>query len=164
MCAQSESSSREVLIGLGSNIHPEHFLPAALDLLTSRTSALKRSTIWQSPAVGSAGPDYLNAAVLIQTALPLSELQSTVLGPIEMELGRIRSEDKFSDRTIDLDVLVYRGEVVDEELWTQAHAAVPASQIYPDLINPFTGESLLCAARRLTAQSKIHERQDLSFP
>lgn len=151
-----------VLIGLGSNIDPDYNLPEALRLLARYTHVVRFSSIWQTKAVGSSGPDYLNAAALVKTDLPLEIFRKDVLSRIERKLGRVRSDDKYMDRTIDLDVLVFKGNQIDTELWTQAHIAVPASEVLPRITNQQTGETLLQASRRLKATAVIKERPDLN--
>jgi 2-amino-4-hydroxy-6-hydroxymethyldihydropteridine diphosphokinase len=154
---QTEKQAFQVLIGLGSNIQPEKNIPAALELLNSKTQILSVSSIWRSEAVGSSGPDYLNAAVIVSTNLSLRRLRKDLLTKIESELGRIRSENKYMDRTIDLDILVYDTRIIESELWTQAHVAVPSSELMPDFKNPETGESLIEASQRLSAQTHISQ-------
>jgi 2-amino-4-hydroxy-6-hydroxymethyldihydropteridine diphosphokinase len=117
--------------------------------------------IWESQAVGSSGPNYLNSTALIHTDLSLESIKSTIISPIENQLGRIRTEDKYIDRTIDLDVLIYNDRVVDPELWTQAHLAVPASELLPDFMNTTTGETLLEIAAELGERIEIIQRIDL---
>ncbi len=150
MSGPNDSQPLRVLIGLGSNLDPENNIRKALEMLSNLTDLLETSSIWQTPAVGSTGPDYLNAAALIETDLALSDLKEKVLLEIETRLGRVRTADKYSDRTIDLDVLIYDGAEIDPDLWTLAHVAVPASQIFPEFINPATGESLESAGQRLS--------------
>jgi 2-amino-4-hydroxy-6-hydroxymethyldihydropteridine diphosphokinase len=161
LSAQTKNTLTLVLIGLGSNIQPEKNLPAALEQLSKHTAVIKISSVWQTKAVGSSGPDYLNAAVLIGTELTQAELREQVLTRIEAQLGRVRSADKYMDRTIDLDVLVFNGKQVDPELWTQAHVAVPAAQLLPEFTNKDTGETLLSSSLRLADQANLEERQDL---
>lgn len=145
-----EEQDNLALIGLGSNIEPGRNLTAALDLLSELTQLIERSSIWKTRAVGSSGPDYLNAAVLIKTDLSYEKLKSDILSEIETQLGRVRSSDKYMDRTIDLDVLVFNDKQIDPELWTQAHVAVPAAQVMPDLRNQETGETLDVSSKRLS--------------
>ena len=149
------------LIGLGSNLNPEKNILEALRLLSSVVAIRNSSSVYQSSAIGSSGPDYLNSAVLIETNSTLEVLRNDILAPIEEQLDRIRSEDKYMDRTIDLDVLIYNQTVTDPELWTQAHAAVPAAEILPDFSNPVTGEKISQAAKRLLPGKKIQLRSDL---
>ena len=150
-----------MLISLGSNIEPEKNLPLALKMLAEGSLILNTASIWQTPAIGSDGPDYLNAAVLILIHLPLDQLKVQLLSTIEGKLGRIRTTDKNADRTIDLDVMMYDGECRDDELWSQAHVAVPASELLPDCTHPQSGETLTHAAQRLAAGSSFIKRTDL---
>ncbi len=150
-----------ILIGIGSNLDPETNIPKALKLLSAQVSVLQVASIWQTSAVGSEGPDYLNSAVLIESHLTQEQLKSLILTKIEKELGRVRSSNKYTDRTIDLDILMVDGRCIDEELWSRAHVAVPAAEIYPDCINLQSGETLLQVSRRLRSGENIKKGIDL---
>ena len=152
----------EVLIGIGSNLNPEHNISEALRLLGNQVTIRNVSSIYQSPAVGSSGPDYLNSAVLVQTDMTLEILRKNILAPIEIQLKRVRSSDKYMDRTIDLDVIIYNQTVTDPDLWTQAHVAVPASELLPNFENPISAEKISQAAKRLLPGINIKLRTDLS--
>jgi 2-amino-4-hydroxy-6-hydroxymethyldihydropteridine diphosphokinase len=144
-----------VLISLGSNINPRTNLLAAAKLLSDKVDNLIFSSVWKSPAVGSEGPDYLNSAVLINTDLPLQAIKADIISPIENQLGRIRSVDKYMDRTIDLDILIYGNLLIDPELWTLAHLAIPASELLPNFMNKETKETLQETAGRLLKISGV---------
>jgi 2-amino-4-hydroxy-6-hydroxymethyldihydropteridine diphosphokinase len=159
---QNNQGTNQVLIGLGSNINPDQNISEALRLLGSQVSIRNFSSIYQSPSVGSSGPDYLNSAVLIDTDSSLDMLRKNILKPIENQLKRVRSSDKYMDRPIDLDVLIFNQTVTDPELWTQVHVAVPASDVLPEFSNPKTGEKISQAAKRLLPGINIQIRSDLS--
>lgn len=162
MKEKSKSGLNRSLIGIGSNLNPEENIKEALRFLSDLVTIRKISAVYQSPAVGSSGPDYLNSAVLIETDLPLELLQKNVLSSIENQLKRVRSSNKYMDRTIDLDVLIFNQTVLDPELWTQAHVAVPAADIYPNYSNPETGEKISQAAERLLPGTNLRLRSDLA--
>ena len=156
---------------LGSNIEPESNLSRAVEMLAKRTSLLVVSSAWQSPpADGSAQPDYLNAAVLIRTALSPGELLAAVISPIEQLLGRERSADKFAPRTIDIDLALYddrtgeySGKLIPHpDVVRRPHAALPLAEISPDKLHPVNGESLRAIAARLQ-DGGIRRREDLSL-
>ena len=149
------------LIILGSNIEPEKHLSLSLKLLEKEAISLSVSSVWQTPAIGSDGPDYLNAAVLFTCNLSLQQLKSQLLAGIEHDLGRVRTSNKYSDRTIDLDVVLYDDMCLDDELWTQAHIAVPASELLPDFVNPHTGETLSSIAQQLLEDKVFLLRPDI---
>lgn len=163
MSGRDKQPAHQVVIGLGSNIEPKKNLQKAFQALQKNTQVLQTSGIWQNPAVGSDGPDYLNAAVLVSTDMELNTLKSHVLREIEQELDRVRLSDKNADRTIDLDILIVDGIPLDEELWTRAHVSVPASQVAPAVRHPDSGEKLQEAARRLLPDRHFILRSDLSF-
>lgn len=161
MSAQISKGYLPVLLSLGSNIDPEVNIPAAVDLLSGKVENLLTSSVWKSPAVGSSGPDYLNSAAFMYSNIPLLDIKKDILSPIENQLGRIRSDDKYKDRTIDLDVLIYGNLVIDPDLWTQAHLAIPASELLPDFRNRATGETLQEAADRLLKRFGISRHADI---
>jgi 2-amino-4-hydroxy-6-hydroxymethyldihydropteridine diphosphokinase len=136
-------------LSLGSNIEPQKNIPAALELLSREVGVEQVSTAWWTPAVGSDGPNFLNAAVRIRTDYPSEVLKKRVLRKIEEELGRVRTRDKYAPRTIDLDILIYDGIEFEKRIWTLAFLAVPLAEILPDYQNRDTGESLAEAAERL---------------
>ncbi len=140
---------------LGSNIRPEEHLPLALQRLRALLTVERISSTWQTPAVGSAGPDFFNAAVLVRTGLRPEELKAQVLRPLEAELGRVRGADKNAPRTMDIDVIVWDGQVIDPQLWTRAHVAVPVAEVWPGLLTGPGGETLAQAAARLAQSASI---------
>jgi 2-amino-4-hydroxy-6-hydroxymethyldihydropteridine diphosphokinase len=158
---KTDQSLNQALIGLGSNLNPEHNIPKALRLLGDSVTIRKMSSIYESPAVGSSGPDYLNSAVIIETDTTLNNLRRNILSPIEEQLKRIRSADKYMDRSIDLDVIIFNGSVIDSELWTRVHVALPAAEILPNFVNPKSGEKISQAAKRLLPGINIQLRSDL---
>jgi len=147
---------------LGSNIRAEENLRLAVRRLQERTDVLRVSSVWESTAVGSDGPDFLNLAMLVFTPLEAAALKTQVLRPLEAEMGRVRSADKNAPRPIDLDIIVFDGEPVDELLWKYAYRAVPAAELLPDLRSN-SGETLAQASRRLAAGEPVYKREDLSY-
>ncbi len=139
---------------LGSNIEPEKNLPRAVDLLRQQVSLLRTSSVWQTPPVGHPGPDFLNMAVLVTTSLSAKDLKESVLRPLEASLGRVRSADKNAPRTIDLDIILFDGQLMDAGLYTYAHRAVPVAELLPDLRSP-QGEPLEKVAARLSKTDSI---------
>jgi 2-amino-4-hydroxy-6-hydroxymethyldihydropteridine diphosphokinase len=150
-----QTKEHQVIIGLGSNISPAENLKSALYLLGQYAPIEAISDVWQTRAVGSKGPDFLNAAVRISSPLSYDELRNQILRPIENLLGRVRTKDPNSPRTIDLDILIVDGELIDQDLWKYAHACVPVAKLLPDFHNPMTGESIQIIADRLIESGSI---------
>ncbi len=147
---------------LGSNIEPERNLPRAVGLLQEQLSLLRISSVWESASVDCCYPDYLNTAVLVATTLGAGALKQQVLRPLEARLGRVRTEDKNASRPMDIDIIVFDGEVLDPELWKHAHRAVPISELVPQLLSP-AGESLKSVADRLAGSTPMQLRKDISI-
>jgi len=146
---------------LGSNIEPEKNLILALKLLSEGFGNLRFSSAWESQSVGSDGPNYLNAAILVETPLDAKAVYQQILRPLENRLGRVRHEDKFAPRTIDLDIVTWNQDTVDQEIWKSAHAALPTSQLLPYLRLHQTGETLSEIAERLAQTVWVRERADV---
>jgi 2-amino-4-hydroxy-6-hydroxymethyldihydropteridine diphosphokinase len=140
------------VIGLGSNLGDR---TASLEAAVARIRAdrdlrvLARSPIYETPPAG--GPpqgDYLNAAVLVVTALDAREILGRALA-IERALGRERSaEVRWGPRTIDLDLLWIEGEAIAEEGLAVPHprlaerpfALRPLLDLAPDAADVRTGK------------------------
>lgn len=109
----------EVIIGIGSNIEADKNIAAMLEILRQKVEVRKVSPMIRTKPVGIVDqPDYTNGAVKIETALEQKEL-NTMLKGIEDEMGRDRSGPKFGPRCIDLDIVVWNGEIVDQDYYTR---------------------------------------------
>ncbi len=157
----SQAAHRACIL-LGSNILPEINLPRALRQLQEKVKVLQVSSVWETPSVGSGGPNFLNAAASIATPLPALELKETVLRPLEASLGRVRSADKNAPRTIDLDIILFDGQQLDPALWQHAHRAVPVGELEPEFRSE-NGETLKQAASRLALSTMIRLRLDVNL-
>jgi 2-amino-4-hydroxy-6-hydroxymethyldihydropteridine diphosphokinase len=158
LSAVKASRDHHVYLGIGSNISPEANIPRAIALLRKYVEVETISTIWESPPAEGSGPNFLNAAVLIRTDLDEEDLRSRILRGIEAQLGRIRTADQNAPRTIDLDILIYDGQVLDDQIWLRAYLALPLSELIPDLIQPTNGKSLKVIAERLIASTPLSRR------
>ena len=155
------SESHFAYLSLGSNIQPEINLVRAIQLLGEHGRIDKVSSAWESKSVGASGPNYLNSCVLFATALEQATLKRDVLLPIEIELGRIRSENKFAPRTIDIDIVLFDDKLVDNKYWEQAFVVIPLAEIYPEYQNPLTHESIIETATRLRKETWIEARREV---
>lgn len=136
-------------IGIGSNLGDrETHLRGALELLSAEEGIkiVAVSVLRETEPVGPVeqGP-FLNGAVHVDTELRPKELLERLLD-IEERLGRVRRE-RFGPRTIDLDLLVYGDEVLDEPGLTLPHprlherrfALEPLAELAPGLVLPGRG-------------------------
>ncbi|MEO6155740.1 MAG: 2-amino-4-hydroxy-6-hydroxymethyldihydropteridine diphosphokinase [Thermomonas sp.] len=138
-------------IGLGANLGDARasVLDAivVLDLLPE-TRVLRASKLYRTPAWGQVEqPDFINAAVLLETGLGARVLLDRLLA-VERNFGRIRSPgERWGPRTLDLDLLLFGDEVIDEpglqvphpHLHERAFAMLPLADIAPELSIPGVG-------------------------
>lgn len=144
-----KSYSHIACLALGSNIQPVYYLPLAIQLLKCYVKVRSISTAWETEAIGTEGLNFINACVQVITDLSYKKLKFKVARKIEAQLGRLRTTDKYASRTMDIDIVIYDDKVISPLLWNQAYLAVPCSEIYPDLKNDQTGDSLKEIALRI---------------
>lgn len=142
----------KAILLLGSNIQPRENLRQALEILRTLCEVSRASGIYQTKAVGSSGPDFLNQAVLIRTDLSKEEIKEKIATPIEVALRRDRVGDRYAPRTIDVDLVILNGEVLDEKVWTEQFSAQPVSDIAPDMLHPVSRKPLREIARQLAEE------------
>jgi len=140
-----------VYLGLGSNIQARANISMGLDLLKQHFGAIQVSQIWQTEPTHQQGPPFLNGAAIIHTHLPEDALKHQVLRHIETRLGRRRTSNKNAPRPLDLDILIYNNKVIDQELWTLPHIAIPLAELYPNLTCPNHGQ-LAAIAQKFAAR------------
>lgn len=157
-------------ISLGSNVKPEVNLPHAAQRLSAVGRVRAVSMVYQNTAIGpSPAPDFLNAAVLVETGLEANEIRRR-LRRIEEELGRVRTADKYAPRTIDLDLVLLGSQLIsapdltlpDPDLLSRPHLAVTTAELAPDFPHPLTGEPLHAIAERLRPQAILTARPDVA--
>lgn len=93
----------------------------------------------------------------VETELDAEALKLQVLRPLESELGRQRGPDKNAPRTIDLDVLVFDDDVLDEHIWDYPHLAIPLAECAPDLAK--AGRPLADIAEELQTKAGIQRAE-----
>ncbi len=150
-----------VYLSIGSNIEPEVNLPKAIEMLSAYGQVQAVSDAWESRAVGSNGPNFLNASAQIITGIDPSHLKEQLARPIEDALGRVRAEDKNAPRPIDVDVMMVDGEAYNVDRWDNAFVLLPIAELIPDAEHPLTHERLHDAAERARLSTWIVQRPGL---
>ncbi|MCF8778752.1 2-amino-4-hydroxy-6-hydroxymethyldihydropteridine diphosphokinase [Vibrio sp. IRLE0018] len=136
-----------VYIAIGSNLaDPVVQAKSAIDALKQlpKSRFLCASQLYSSTPMGPQNqPDYINAVAAIETELtPLELLDCTQA--IELDQGRVRKEERWGPRTLDLDIILYGDEVIDSERLTVPHYGMkerefvlyPLAEIAPNLTLP----------------------------
>lgn len=110
-------------IGLGSNLgDSRQILTEAVSKLAT-LGVIKTSKLYQSPPMGPQDqPNYLNAVVQLETDLAAFALLDRLQG-FEQEAGRVRLRH-WGERTLDLDLLLYGDETIQNERLTVPHVGV----------------------------------------
>jgi dihydroneopterin aldolase/2-amino-4-hydroxy-6-hydroxymethyldihydropteridine diphosphokinase len=158
----------EAYVAVGSNIEPETNIVSALKLLRSEVEVTGISTFYRTRALNRPEqPDFLNGVLAIRTKIEPRELKYGVLRPIEEQLGRVRSEDKFAPRTIDLDIVLYGDRCVqDGDLHIpdpdirRSFVGIPVLELATEIILPDSGEAL---SSFFTKQDRQQLQAEVSF-
>ncbi len=109
----------ECIIGLGSNINAQQNFEDAIALISSEHEVLQLSKWINTAPLGILDqPDFLNGAIKVSTSLSQSEFQ-LYLKAIEDKLKRDRTAPKFGPRTIDLDIVIWDGVLIDQDYLTR---------------------------------------------
>ncbi|TDO01154.1 2-amino-4-hydroxy-6-hydroxymethyldihydropteridine diphosphokinase [Sunxiuqinia elliptica] len=117
------------IIGIGSNIDAEKNIPQAIRILTHDVHVLQTSTMLKTKPIGFTDQhDFTNGAVKIETKWSLKKLNK-YLKKVEDQLGRDRSQIKFGPRTIDLDIMVWNDEIVDQDYYTRDFLRQSAAEL-----------------------------------
>lgn len=163
----------QVFLALGSNIRPEFYLPQAIRLLGEQGVILGRSSVWQSkPVDGSDQADFLNAAVLMETAHDAAILCQKIIPTIEHQLDRVRDpSNKYGPRTIDIDLVLFNDRqlkvehriIPDPEILSRIFLAVPLAELAPHYCVPGQNKQLSEVASELesAAEAAMIRRPDV---
>lgn len=153
------------IILLGSNIDKEKNLPEAVRILREWCRVTAVSPVYETIPVGLRHqPNFLNAAVQVETDWNANQIKRRLLNKLEDRLKRKRLANKNAPRTIDADLVLFNDEVFDydchdggchhipdPDILKFAHVAVPVADIVPDMPHPETAKSMAAIAARLMA-------------
>ena len=134
-------------IAIGSNLaSPLEQVNAAVQALGEipQSKLVAVSSFYRTPPLGPQDqPDYLNAAVVLETALNAETLLDNTQR-IELQQGRVRKAERWGPRTLDLDIMLFGHETINTERLTVPHYDMknrgfmlwPLFEVAPDLIFP----------------------------
>tara|TARA_Y100000996_G_scaffold7974_1_gene6715 strand:- start:1049 stop:1510 length:462 start_codon:yes stop_codon:yes gene_type:complete len=133
----------KIYLSLGSNIKPEENLKNAKELLREKYQPKKESKIYKTKSEGFAGEDFLNQVVCLVTEDSPDRVIAS-LKDIEKKIGRHDRAEKFSDREIDIDLLLYGNyvgrvlgkDIPHKDIDLYRFVLEPLAEIAPDLVHP----------------------------
>jgi len=136
-------------LGLGSNIDAEAHILAGISALREAFGDVALSPVYRAPAVGFSGNDFINLVARIETSLEPLKLKR-FLHDLEDRHGRRRDVPKYSDRTLDIDILLYDDlyllspelDLPRDEILTAAHVLKPLADLAPDLRHPVRRQNM----------------------
>lgn len=130
-------------LGLGSNVNAEAHIRAGIAELGKQFGHISLSPVYASAAVGFEGDDFINLVARVETVMQPVELRQ-YLRDLEDRYGRKRDVPKFSDRVLDIDILLYDDlvifspllEIPRAEILKFSHVLKPLADLDPDLLHP----------------------------
>jgi 2-amino-4-hydroxy-6-hydroxymethyldihydropteridine diphosphokinase len=144
--------SKSAYIGVGSNLGDKLENCRSAVRLVGRIPGCRltgQSDFFRTSPVGVEGQGwYVNSVIALESEISVRQLLKSLL-TIEADLGRKRKK-KWDSRTIDLDILLFGHDVMDEHDLTVPHpymhlrkfVLVPMIQLAPDLIHPVLGKTM----------------------
>jgi 2-amino-4-hydroxy-6-hydroxymethyldihydropteridine diphosphokinase len=156
---------KKVFLALGSNLgdREEYLHLAEIRIAESIGPVVKTSSIYETEPWGFKSDNkFLNKVLCVETDLSPSGLLERIL-IIESQLGRVRGVTHYASRNIDIDILFYENEVLNEEALKIPHplmhergfVIVPMAEIAPDLIHPVLKTSIQTLLKQCKDNSRV---------
>ncbi len=130
------------VLSIGSNIDPEFHITEARRSLGEMVRIVSESRFVKTKAVmpetkaefsSRKAGNFINGAVLIETQMEKGRLEF-LLKKLEKEMGRVRTDDQFAPRTMDIDVVVWNGKIVDQDVLKREYLRRLVQEICPEVI------------------------------
>ncbi len=162
----AENNFHRVYVSIGSNIDRAYHIQSAIETLDSQFDNFRYSPIYETPAVGFDGDNFYNLVASFDTSLTFRELEQQ-LKWIEDNSGRDRNVEKFSARTLDIDLLLYDQQILlqqginipRDEILRYAFVLRPLADLQPDLLHPQTGKTMAFHWQQM--QKNSHEDMNM---
>lgn len=163
-----------VYLGLGSSMgEKEEYLKNAVQMLQRNLGMfLSLSSIYESEAWGYTSENtFYNIVAKFDTEHTPEEVLN-ITSYIENYYGRTRSEqDRYSDRTLDIDILYYGAEIIQTERLTVPHprvlerhfTVVPLLEIEPEMKDPLSGSAIADICQELLNSREITRVRKITF-
>ena len=136
---------------IGSNVHKKTNYLKALRRLRAIGDILAISTVYETAPVGNPEAEsFYNGVVLLKTELDAHALKRA-LRIIQIQLGRLRTADLYSPRTIDLGLVLFNHDIIDEGdvhvpdplILRRPFLALALAEVSPQYVHPTDGRTLM---------------------
>ncbi|TFG42847.1 MAG: 2-amino-4-hydroxy-6-hydroxymethyldihydropteridine diphosphokinase [Bacteroidia bacterium] len=164
-----------VFLGLGTNLGDrEENLNKAISMIGEMAGeVISCSSVYETEPWGfQSENEFLNAVIKVRTHLKPSGLLGRIL-MIEAQLGRLREREgtEYKSRIIDIDILLYGGEIIYKESLQIPHpripdrkfALVPLCEIAPEMVHPVLKKTMTELLEECKDESKVIRKNPLSF-
>jgi len=164
---------KKVFLGLGTNMgeRAENLRKAVQSIETDIGHVTKTSSVYETEPWGFHSEEqFLNMVLCAETVHSPGEVLKRIL-TIEALLGRVRGGDQYVSRVIDIDILLYDDQIIEEEslkiphplLHERKFVLVPLCEIEPDLMLPGLGKTLqdllkICPDNSKVQKAGLHDR------
>ncbi len=145
-----------VFLDIGSNIDREVNIQSCVDQLRADFDGIIFSKAYESEAFGFEGDAFINLSAKLETDLGFNEL-NTYLKSLENKHARKRDNEKFIDRTLDVDILLYGDLILQpekdlprKEILKFPFVLFPLAEIAGDVIHPVEKISIKDIAKNTT--------------
>ncbi len=122
-----------VILGIGSNIEPQKHIAQVRRRIVEEHTLIAESRFVETEPIGKKDqPPFLNGAMLIETEMNREQLAQW-LKSLENQLGRGHNGEPYAPRTIDIDIIVWNGQVVHNDFYEREFLQESVREILPDL-------------------------------
>ncbi|MGB3144795.1 MAG: 2-amino-4-hydroxy-6-hydroxymethyldihydropteridine diphosphokinase [Maribacter sp.] len=164
-CGNIMGVYKSAFLSIGSNLgNREYLLQKAIFEIGQKAGEIRQvSGIYETPAWGFGGEDFLNACLEIQTLLTPEALLEELL-TIETKFGRERTPDGvYASRTLDIDILYFEKEIIKTDTLVVPHPKMqdrkfilkPLADISPQFYHPIFNKDTRNLLQECSDKSKI---------
>ena len=152
---------------LGGNIgNREELLSEAIRKMTNQLGKnIQASALYETEPWGfTHEQNFLNQVVVFDSELAALDILDKTQA-IEKELGRVRKTTQYCERTIDIDILFYSDECIENERLSVPHpriqersfALYPLEELIPEFIHPISKKSIKQLKEECTDELKVNK-------
>lgn len=152
----------KVYISIGSNLEREANICACLQQLQQDFNKLQYSSVYETEALGFTGNAFYNLVASFETQFSVDALEQ-YLKQLEVKQGRVRTGEKFSDRSLDVDLLLYDELILQptrnlphSDILQYAFVLIPLAQLAPNAKHPQIQQTYQQLALHYFAAHELH--------